>query len=356
VDLNQIPEPYRGRAEGVFDSLQSYFVEMPKGDGFLEGPSFHRAFEAFRRATDDGSDLSTSSVLDAIREDSRTWIVLRAIAGVSPPEAASLAMEAASDAGVGVSITVEVARRADARCRRGEEVLLSEPATATKAAREDDHAVRSMATYLPTVLTRGVGTVARDRVHRLDKVDTRDGERSIRRAFETGGEMYAELLYERILGRPFATHRDAVSDKVGDVLEDQILDVLTAHGIKALKTRSRQRVATFPQAPDILAPYEDSIDDVEVVVEAKLAEDDGTARDKVARVKALRANEDAREASGEKRRGVVVVLGGRGFGVRAPDLTDLLVACDGHVYAAAELEKLVEPGGPFFSFLPKLGD
>jgi len=36
------------------------------------------------------------------------------------------------------------------------------------------------------------------------------------------------LLYERFLGRPFAGHRDSVSELVGDSLESVIEDVLSA--------------------------------------------------------------------------------------------------------------------------------
>jgi hypothetical protein len=351
MDLKQIPERYQGRAEGILESLQSYFVDMPRGENFLEGPTFRSSYETFRSATSNGEDLSPETLLRAVRNESRSWVVIRAIAGVTPPEAAALTMEAAAEVGENLSISAEVARRVDARCRRGDAVLLDELDVGTKAMHEDHQALTAMVTYLPAIVSRGPGRVTADRVHRFDKVDTRDGQASIQQALRTGGEMYPELLYERILGRPFATHRDAVSDKIGDALEDQIMDVLMAQGIKARKTASRQKIASFPQAPDILVPYEESIDDVKLIVEAKLAEDDGTARDKVARVKALRANEDAREASGEGRRQVVAVLGGRGFGVRPPDLTDLLVACDGFVYAAAELEKLVLPGGPFYHLI-----
>ncbi len=348
MDLEQIPKRYRARAECILESLHSYFVDMPRGGNFLEGSDFRRSFERFREATSSGADLSPSTILTAIREDSRAWIVLRAIAGVTPPEAAALAMEAAVEVGEQLSITAEMARTVDARCRRGEPVLLADLSAGTKAAHAESDALTAMAAYLPGVLARGPGKVVAGRVHRLDKVDTRDGQKSIQKALSVSGEMYAELLYERILGRPFASHRDSVSDLVGDALEDRIMEVLAAHGISARKTGKREPVVTFEQAPDIVAPYSGLIDDVEVVIEAKLAADDGTARDKVARVKTLRENEDKRERRGEKRRKVVAVLDGRGFGVRAPDLRRLLDACDGHVYAAAELERLVGPDGPFF--------
>lgn len=352
MDLRQIPDEHQERAECILETLQSYFVDMPRGESFLESSDFRDSFERFREATSNGAHLSADTMLTAIKDDSRAWVVLRAIAGVTPPEAAALTMEAAVDEGELLSITTEVARRVDARCRRGEPVLLTEGTDAgTKAARTDSDVLRAMATYLPVIVARGPEEVAEGRVHRFDKVDTRNGLESIQKALVSGGEMYAELLYERILGRPFATHRDAVSDLVGDALEYQIMGVLAANGIEAKQIRKRGTVETFEQAPDIIAPYYGMIDDVKVAIEAKLAEDDGTARDKVARVKTLRENEDKRASRGEKRRQVVAVLDGRGFGVRAPDLRRLLDACDGHVYTATELEALVRPGGPFFELI-----
>jgi hypothetical protein len=351
LDLRQIPDEYQERAECILETLQSYFVDMPRGESFLEGSDFRDSFERFRQATSNGADLSADTILAAIKDDSRVWVVLRAIAGVTPPEAAALTMEAAVDEGDLLSITTEVARRVDARCRRGEPVLLEGDDAGNKAARTDSDALSVMATYLPPMVARGPGEVAEGRVHRFDKVDTRNGLESIRKALVSGGEMYAELLYERILGRPFATHRDAVSDLVGDALEYQIMGMLAASGIEARQIRRREIVETFEQAPDIIAPYYGAISDVEVVIEAKLAEDDGTARDKVARVKTLRENEDKRASRGETPRQIVAVLDGRGFGVRAPDLRRLLDACDGHVYTAAELEALVQPRGPFFELI-----
>lgn len=349
MDLRQIPDEYRERGRCIIETLQSYFVDMPRGENFLEGFDFRRSFYYFREMTDRGADLSPPTVLEAIRVDSRVWVVLRAIAGVTPPEAAALTMEAVLEDGMQIGITAELARVVDARCRRGEPVLLEDTSVGTKAARAQDEVLGVMATYIPRVIARGPGKVASGRVHRLDKIDTRDGQKSLREALESGGEMYCELLYERILGRPFATHRDAVSGLVGDALEDQIMEVLARQGILARRSAKREKIPTFDQAPDIIAPYKESIEDVEVAIEAKLAEDDGTARDKVARVMTLRENEDRRAARGEKPRQVVAVLDGRGFGVRAPDLKRLLVACDGHVYTAAEVEKLIEPGGPFSS-------
>ena len=98
------------------------------------------------------------------------------------------------------------------------------------------------------------------------------------------GVPYAVLLYERFLGRPFASHRDAVSELVGEVVESAIKDVLTAAKVSFRETRRAERITGFDQAPDFIIP--DEFNPV-ALIEAKLTEDDGTARDKVTRVQRL---------------------------------------------------------------------
>ena len=100
----------------------------------------------------------------------------------------------------------------------------------------------------------------------------------------TIGAPYAMLLYERFLGRPFAGHRDSVSELVGDGLENAIEEQLAKAGISFRKTRRAERFADFDQAPDFIVPSEFN---PKVVIEAKLTEDDGTARDKVTRIQHL---------------------------------------------------------------------
>jgi len=68
------------------------------------------------------------------------------------------------------------------------------------------------------LLTSGVPEVDVNQLHRLDKADTRRGIQSLSNLAGMGVP-YAMLLYERFLGRPFAAHRDSVSELVGDSLE-----------------------------------------------------------------------------------------------------------------------------------------
>ena len=149
------------------------------------------------------------------------------------------------------------------------------------------------------------------------------------------GVPYAMLLYERFLGRPFAGHRDSVSELVGDIVESAIEDVLSKVGVSYRKTKRAERIAGFDQAPDFIIPDEFN---PSVVIEAKLTEDDGTARDKVARVQRLRT---LREESG-RTYVVVACIAGRGFKVRRNDMRRLLQATDGKVFTLESIEHLVK--------------
>ena len=133
------------------------------------------------------------------------------------------------------------------------------------------------------LLTQGVPAVNGDQFHRLDKADTRNGADSIRHL--TGiGVPYAKLLYERFLGRPFAGHRDSVSELVGDSLESAIEEVLSKAGISFRKTKRAEKIAGFDQTPDFIIPRESN---PQIIIEAKITEDGSTARDKVTRIQHL---------------------------------------------------------------------
>jgi hypothetical protein len=63
---------------------------------------------------------------------------------------------------------------------------------------------------------------------------------------------------------------------VGDSLESAIEDVLAKAHVSYRKTKRAERVRGFDQAPDFIIPSEFN---PQVVIGAKLTEDDGTARD-----------------------------------------------------------------------------
>jgi hypothetical protein len=191
------------------------------------------------------------------------------------------------------------------------------------------------------LLAEGTPTTNPDRLHRLDKADTRGGPGALR-SLGTIGVPYAMLLYERFLGRPFAGHRDSVSDLVGDSLESAIEDVLVRAGVSFRKTKRAETIGGFDQTPDFIIPSEYN---PQVVIEAKLTEDDGTARDKVTRVQHLGELATAGQPAGRRRFEVVACIAGRGFGVRRKDMKKLILATEGKIFTLQNLDRLVECTG-----------
>jgi hypothetical protein len=153
------------------------------------------------------------------------------------------------------------------------------------------------------------------------------------------GVPYAMLLYERFLGRPFAGHRDSVSEIVRDSLESAIEDVLATAGVSFKKTKRAERIPGFDQAPDFIIPSEFN---VQAVIEAKFTEDDGTARDKLTRIQHLAELSRPEGPSGPLKFEVIACISGRGFGVRREDMKRLLLATRGRVFTFKALDKLVE--------------
>lgn len=339
------PPSYRDRAEAVLDSLQSFFLTMPRGRSFCDRQDFEQGYRAFARLTRDGEDLSGDALLAAIAQDPRAWLVLRCILGVSPGEAGYLASEEAATRGHDLVVDQTAIRDLDARAKRGERLLFDRPAP-RKSEREGDHLIRRLAPLLGEVLQLPPMKSDPDVVHRLDKIDTANGQTSVTAAFREG-VAYSDLLYERLLGRPYASHRDSVSGIVGGLIEDAIAELLDAYGVDHLMARAREKVPGFEQAPDCRIPGAHP----KVIIEAKLTEDDGTARDKVARVQTLRSYEDRKTAS--QRCQIVAVIDGRGFAHRMADLKRLMNATDGHVYTLSELDLLVGVGGVLQPFVTR---
>ena len=150
---------------------------------------------------------------------------------------------------------------------------------------------------------------------------------------------YSMLLYERYIGRPFASHRDSVSELVGDVMESAIEERLSQSKIPFDRTRRAERVPGFEQAPDFFVPTKTA---PAVIIEAKITGDDGTARDKVARILRLANMRDRKIRDGQPGFEVVACIDGRGFGVRRQDMRDMLLATNGKVFTLTTLDQLIE--------------
>ena len=132
------------------------------------------------------------------------------------------------------------------------------------------------------------GTVPLGIVHRLDKADTAQGTKNLQSIADLGAS-YPVLLYERFLDRPYATHCDSVSELSGEVVEVALKNVLADAEISFHEAKRAERIPGFDQMLYFIVP--DEFTPV-AVIESKLTEDDGMARDKVARVQCLHTLRD----------------------------------------------------------------
>lgn len=307
----------------VFAELKSTFLTLPKGKGFVDYATFDAGYEHLKRATNGFRDMSAQTLVLAVYARPIAFIVLRTILGFTPPEWAYATTER-----TGTRVEQGAARSIDKAMRLNPETPRRDRENIT------DIRVKAMVFAAVAILEEGLGEFDRDTIlHRLDKIDTAEGIQSIRPVADLGVP-YSILLYERFLGRPFAGYRDAVSGLVGDVVESAIEVALTNAGVSFRKTKRAERIQGFDQAPDFIIPNEMN---PAVIIEAKLSEDDGTARDKVARVQNLRALRDR----GSKRYEIVACIAGRGFKVRREDMRRLLQATDGKVFTLESIDALV---------------
>lgn len=326
VEFDELQTNLDSYVDAVFGCLESEFLTMPKGSGFVEFPVFEDGYEALKRATANFSQVTPGSVEPIVFETPITLVILRCMLGFSPPEWAYC-----TSRHTGVNVTQSAVRTIDRAIRLNPTAPLRDREGTT------GQRVRALIATACHLLQFGSPEQSPEQLHRLDKADTADGLISVRSSASLGIP-YSVLLYERLLGRPFAGHRDSISELIGNIVETAIEDELTRAGISFRQTKRAERVPGFDQAPDFIIPSEHN---PHVVIEAKLTEDDGTARDKVTRVQHLNALSKEAQRPGGQRFEVIACIAGRGFGVRREDMRKLLVATSGKVFTLQNISDLV---------------
>jgi hypothetical protein len=330
--------------EATVSDLVSEFVLMPRGDAFIEYPDFRDAYEVLKRQTAAFAEFNEETVYLALLENARVIGVLRAILGMTSPEWGELArVERESD------ITQGAARNLDRGCRANVAYIrtrMERHQASVKRARQNDRPdpprpktlerTDALVSVAVEYITRGAPAGQDALIHRLAKFDTSHGLESLRHAAREHVP-FAVLLYERYLGRPFATHRDAVSELVGQVMESAVARQLDRARVTYRPTGRAEKIPGFGQAPDFCVP--DEINPI-AVIESKITSDDGTARDKVARILRLVNQRDQHVQEGRRSYEVVACLDGRGFRERARDMRELLLNLDGKVFTTATLGRL----------------
>jgi hypothetical protein len=322
-EIEAAPEPF---VSAVFSSLASEFLTLPKGEGFVNYAAFETGYEALKKATGGFATLQRPKVLKTVLEVPIAFVVLRSMLGFTPPEWAYVAAQRH-----GSDLNQGFARSLDRKVRVS-------PLLPLRVSAEMTERIEAMVGTACDLLEEGCPEVQAHQIHRLQKADTIGGLTALRNMAAIGAP-YAMLLYERFLGRPFAGHRDSVSDLVGDGLENVVEEQLSKAGISFRKTKRAERFADFDQAPDFMVPSEFN---PKVVIEAKLTEDDGTARDKVTRIQHLHSLSVSGQRAGQRKFEVIACIAGRGFGVRREDMKKLLLATRGKIFTPKTMDRLVD--------------
>ena len=327
VNFDEVRANLDDYVDKVFGCLESEFMVMPKGTGFVEFSTFESGYEALKRATSVFQRVTPSTVEPVVFETPISLIVLRSMLGFTPPEWAYYASRHTE-----IEVTQSAARTIDRNIRMNPDVPLQRNGGIT------EQRICAMIASACHLLKSGAPKPGSDILHRLDKVDTMTGLESLK-ALAVLGVPYSILLYERFLGRPFAAHRDSVSELVGSTVETAIENALCHAQISFRKTGRAERVPRFDQVPDFIIPNEFN---PQVVIEAKLTEDDGTARDKVTRIQHLSSLSMQGQPPDQPKFELVACIAGRGFRVRREDMKKLLLATRGKVFTLQNMRHLVE--------------
>lgn len=258
------------RVRPVYESrLTPQFHAVPWGQSLHERAAFRAVYQSADKLTAGFTMTAEADLLDALEADPRTLIVFRLILGYTTAELVA-ALELVN---VKTSkVVVEALEKGQGATTPARAAVLAGVAKAVTGVIERD--LFALDKTLPP----------EDFKSRLDKMDTEAGWASVQRA-AGGGVDYADLLYERYVDGPWLAARAAYSEKKGRLIEDAVEKLLTDarvpfdHDPEELVTKG-----LLPSRPDYVLP---SVAAPKVTLEAKGADDGGTARDKAARIAAV---------------------------------------------------------------------
>ena len=131
--------------DAVFGCLESEFLVMPKGKGFVEFPVFENGYEALKRATGSFRRVTLETVAPVVFESPVALIVLRCMLGFTPSEWAYFASRQ-----TGVEVTQGAARVIDRNIRMKPDTALPKKGGVT------EERIRALITAACHALNTGV--------------------------------------------------------------------------------------------------------------------------------------------------------------------------------------------------------
>ncbi len=282
---------------------------------------FREIYEEANRLTSRFRNVDVASLATTIAALPETLKVFRTILGFTPQEfAAASGMVAEVVDTAAISTSRVKAIEAGRRLHPGEDSACAE--------------------LIDRAMTHRLFLASSEELRpRIDKPDTGMGWDSVRAAVDDGVP-YPVLLHQRLYGGAFRTLLDATSTQRGDILEDAVEGVLRAHRVPYVRTgpANQEEIArrfqiTVRPAPDFV--MFDGTETLRAILECKVANDGGTARDKAARYGALRI--ESQRLGGVP---VFAVLSGLGWRRTGDALGPVVEATDGRVFTLATLNEI----------------
>jgi hypothetical protein len=298
------------------------FAYAPKLD-FYELPHFQTAYDKLAAATAGFTDMTVERLSAAIQSEPTVLLPLRTITGLLKKEFAWTTKLVAEP----LDMRPLSENKIDSMERSGSS---TSPAQARVAAETIDRIMRGGLFGDPP------GTFKT----KQDKPDTIDGWPSVRH-YAGNGVPYSVFLHQRHYGGPFRQVIDAASELRGNLIEDAVETLFKEHGIRYIRTGSHNQdeittrfEITVHPTPDFVV-Y-DSADNLRAMLECKLTNDGGTARDKALRFERLR--DESIRLGGIP---LIAVLGGLGWTRVNDTLGPVIRDCDGRVFSVSNLSDML---------------
>ena len=303
--------------------LRTYFFIIPWDTSVvIDEATFKKLYQVAEEHTHKFSVVDKDTIMRVLRSEPRTVIVFRMILGYTAGELAFMLQEHYGEKirKDDISVVEHLGNNAPRTSLR--RFMRAVPSMA-------DFIYRAVKGEIPE-LPEGIDTALfRPRTY---KIDTREGWESVEKAAKEGVS-YADLLYQRYIGGAFRQVRDMSSSIKGDVLQGPLEKLFKEHGIPYYHTKPRERIPNWELAPDFFIPNTMS---PEVVIEAKVTEDGGTARDKASRIEKL-----ARIAR-EKGVILIAVVDGKGFTRIRDALAPIILNSGGLVFSYSNLHEILD--------------
>ncbi len=309
--------------EAYVPHLAPDFAYVHSAD-FYELPVFQASYSAAAEATQGFADVSETTLAATLEQNPRTLLTFRTMVGLTGKEFAQSTQLVAEPMGQNALSPGKI----DSMERRGTAVTSEQALIVARTLNQIMDG--SLFGDPPGELNR-----------KQDKFDTAEGWATVQ-SLAREGVPYDAFLHQRHYGGAFRQLLDATSTKRGNLLEDAVEELFIEHDIPYIRTGSHNQAEiaerfelTVAPAPDFVV-Y-DTSGTLRGMLECKLVNDGGTARDKALRFERLRA--EATRLGGVP---LLAVLAGLGWTRVNDTLGPVVRDTDGRVFTLATLPEMLE--------------